>query len=57
MVDWTKKWKNAGGGWFGQPGRHSQARKYGSAGGSYTKNTFFAKKPDEVLKEVDTPMG
>lgn len=44
MVDWTKKWKKFGQGWFGEPGRHSNARKFGSAGGNYA---YFATKAEK----------
>lgn len=55
MVNWTSRWKKFGG-WFGEQTRHSNAAKYGKAGGKYR---YFAKKKDEkVLRRIiKTPSG
>jgi len=44
MVNWEKKWRNFSQGWFAESGRHSNARKFGRAGGKY--KSYFADKVD-----------
>jgi len=53
VVNWEKKWKNFGQGWFGQPGRHSNAKRYGRAGGSYKKSLYLQQKgeADDAVKD------
>lgn len=50
MTDWTSKWRKAGG-WFNEQVRHSNAARFGKAGGKYRK--YFAEK--NVKREVTLP--